>query len=230
MLADVEGGKGRCVGRAGVGIVNVEVTSVDLIKSPCRRVALKRRQAGGDPGRDEGVGGCLDGAVLVVVDGLLVSVGVAKEDVGDDVGGVAVDNLVEEVGVRGEDLAAGPSRGDVAEEPDTLGSVLGGLELVDEEREETRGVGIAAVDVIFRVCNLPEVSIQGNVLELGVFGVVDAVGGVVRLDICCSFVVKPAIALPEGSEMRVVLLLQVAMCAWKRKGGLKALGAAVVIA
>ena len=54
---------------------------------------------GGDPGGDERVRSGLRGAVLVVVDAHLVAVGVAEEDVGDHVRGVAVHDLVEEVGV-----------------------------------------------------------------------------------------------------------------------------------
>lgn len=71
-------------------------------------------------------------------------------------GGVAVDDLVKEIGVRGKGLAAGPVGGEVAEEPDPLGGVFGGLELGDEEAEEAVVIGFGAVDEVVGVVDVPK--------------------------------------------------------------------------
>lgn len=108
-------GELRHVGVEGVGVVDVEGGGVDAVEAVAAVEVCEGRDGGPDPGGGEGGGGRLRGAVRGVEDGELVFVGVAEKDVCDDVRGVAVDDLVEEVGGIGEGV---------------LWSVLGNLDII----------------------------------------------------------------------------------------------------
>jgi hypothetical protein len=101
------------------------------------------------------MGGVLDCAVEGVVDHELVFVGVAKEDIGDDVRGIASDDLVEIVGGVRDRVGAIPAREDVAKDPDALTIVFGVLKLADHPGEVARVVGVGGVDVVEEVGLVP---------------------------------------------------------------------------
>lgn len=97
MVASIEGGEGADVCVEGVRFVDVEGGGVDFVHAEAGVEVGEGCDAGANPARGEGGVAGLDGAVVGIVDHLLVFVGVTEKDVGDDVGGVAVDDLVEEV-------------------------------------------------------------------------------------------------------------------------------------
>jgi hypothetical protein len=101
------------------------------------------------------MGGVLDCAIEGVVDHELVFMGVAEEDIGDDMRGIASDDLVEIVGGVREWVRAVPARENVAEDPDALAIVFGLLELVDHPSEVARVVGVGGVDVVEKVGPVP---------------------------------------------------------------------------
>lgn len=73
---------------------------------------------------------------------------VAKEHVGDDMRGIAIDDLVKEVRGVGQGIGAIPSTEDMANDPNTLSSVFGLLELFNHEREDPRVVWVRGIDEI----------------------------------------------------------------------------------
>jgi hypothetical protein len=97
----------------------------------------------------------LNCAVEGVVDHELVFMGVAEEDIGDDVRGIASDDLVKIVGGVRERVGAVPAREDVAEDPDALAIVFGFLEFADHPSEIARVVGVGGVDVVEVVGPVP---------------------------------------------------------------------------
>ena len=93
----------------GVGVVDVEGACVDLVEAEAAVEICQRGDAGADPPWCQCCVKGLDAAVVGVVDHLLVLVRVAEEDVGDDVRGVAVYDLVEEVCWVGEGVCPVPA-------------------------------------------------------------------------------------------------------------------------
>jgi hypothetical protein len=81
--------------------------------------------------------------------------GMAEEDVGDDVRGIAGDDLIEVVCGVGDRIRAIPAREDVAEDPDALAFVFGILELADHPGKVARVVGVGGVDVVEEVRPVP---------------------------------------------------------------------------
>lgn len=131
---------------------------IDLVHTEPGVDVRERRDRGTNPAGREGMGGVSDRAVEGVVDHELVFVGVAEEYVGDDVRGIASNNLVEIVGGVGDRVRAVPAREDVAEDPDALAFVFGVLELADHPGEVARVVGVGGVDVVEEVGPVPDFS------------------------------------------------------------------------
>ena len=92
---DVEVREGRDVGIPGVGIVDLEGAGVNFVHSEAAVEVCQGRDAGADPAWGESVFAGALGSVVCVVDHDFVFVGVAKEDIGNYVGRVAVNDLVE---------------------------------------------------------------------------------------------------------------------------------------
>ena len=155
----VEGREGGDVGVVGGGVVDVEVAGVDDVHAVAGVEVGERGDGRADPGGGEGRGRGLGGAVVGVVDHEFVFVRVAEEDVGDDVGRVAVDDLVEEVAGVGERVGAVPAGEDVAEDPDAFVGVFGGLEFRDQEGEHAAVVGVGGVDEVEEVGLVDEVCV-----------------------------------------------------------------------
>ena len=105
----VEVGEGGDVRVPSVGVVDFEVAGVDFVHSEAAVEIRQGGYAGADPAGGEGIGARLLGAVVGVVDHDFVFVRVPEEDVGDYVWGVAVDDLVEEVGGVWEWVGAVPA-------------------------------------------------------------------------------------------------------------------------
>lgn len=85
----------RHIAVEGVCFVNVEVARVDLIQTEATVQVLQRGYAGHDPTGGEGIVGILHSPVVGIVNHELVLVGVSEEDVGNNMGRVAVHDLVE---------------------------------------------------------------------------------------------------------------------------------------
>lgn len=94
----VQARKGRDVGVVCVGFVDIEVARVDFVEAEPGIQVGERCDARPDPAGCEGVTCGLDGAVVGVVYHELVLVGVAKEDVCDDMRGVSLNDLIEQIG------------------------------------------------------------------------------------------------------------------------------------
>ena len=93
----VERGEAGDVAKVCVGIVNVELTSVYFVEPVAAVKVGVRRDAGPDPVSGQRCIGALNSPVVCEVDHNLVFVGVAKENVRDDVGRVPINDLVEEI-------------------------------------------------------------------------------------------------------------------------------------
>lgn len=119
-----------------VCLVDVEVSRVNLVEAEAAVHVCQRCDAGSDPASGEGGVCILNRAVVSIVDHELVLVVVAEEYVGDDVWGVAVYDLVEEVCWVWDWVAAIPAAGDVTNQPDAFVRVLGFLELLDHPGED----------------------------------------------------------------------------------------------
>ena len=152
----------------------------------------------------------MDGAVVGVVDHELILVGVAEEDVGDDVWAVAVDDLVEEIGWIGNGVGPVPACEDVAQDPHTLASVLGGLELLDEEGDVSAVVGVGGVDVIEEIGAVPEIGVECDDSELGVGWVIDTICGIVHSCFRGGCRCDPVVLLPECGDMVIIPALLLA--------------------
>jgi len=125
--------EGGDVGVPCVGVVDVEAAGVNFVHPEPAIQIRQGRHARANPAWRECILACLLGTVVSVVDHNFVFVGVAEENIGDYVRGVAVDDLVEEVRGVGERVAAVPAGEDVAEDPDAFAGVFRGLEFGDQE-------------------------------------------------------------------------------------------------
>ena len=201
VLAGVEGGKGVDIRIPGVGVVDVEGGRIDFVEAEAAVEICERRYARADPTGSQGVCGRLDRAVLGVVDHHFVFVGVPEEDTRDDVGGVAVDDLVEEVGRVRKRIGTVPAGEDVAEDPDTLFGIFGGLQLLDHEAEGAGGVGIRSVDEIEEVTTVPEVGVESDDAQAVL--VLDGISSVMEFGLVGSLSVNPAIVFPEIGDVVV---------------------------
>lgn len=138
---------------------DIEGIRVDLVHAEAGVDVRERRDRGANPAGRESMGEVLDRAVEGVVDHELVFVGVAEEDIGDDMRGIAGDDLIEVVGGVGERVGAVPASEDVAEDPDALAFVFGLLELADHPGEVAGVVGVGGVDVVEKVGFVPVFSL-----------------------------------------------------------------------
>jgi len=68
-----------------------------------------------------------------------------EEHAGDDVWRIPLDDLIEHIGAVGEGVCPVPAAEYVSHDPRPLARILGLLQLLDEEGEYTRVVGIGCV-------------------------------------------------------------------------------------
>jgi len=133
------------IGVESIGIVDLEVSGVDLVHSVARVEIGQWRDGWADPGIGEGIAGRLLSSIVRVENldlygsgnapgrscalfrTYLIFVGVAKEDVGNDVRAVAVHNLVEQIGRVWQWVGTVPSRKHVCNNPDSLAYNLSAL-------------------------------------------------------------------------------------------------------
>ena len=94
----IKGREGRDVGVPGVGFVDFEGAGVDLVHAEAAVEVAEGGYGWADPAWGLGVRGGALCAVFGVVDHDFIFMGVAEEDAGDYMGGVAIHDLVEEVG------------------------------------------------------------------------------------------------------------------------------------
>ena len=123
------------VGIPSVGLVNLERASVYFIHPEAAVEVGEGRDAGTNPAEGLGIGGGSSGAVVCIVDHHFVFVGVAEKDIGNDVWGVAVDNLIEEVSWIVQRVRAIPAGQHVPDDPDSLLRVFGSLKFLNQEVE-----------------------------------------------------------------------------------------------
>jgi len=151
------------VGHIGLGLVNVPVSSVDLVDTETRVEVGIRGHGGSDPGSGDGVLGAL--GTGTVVERKLVVVSVSKELLSNDVGRVTLNGLVVK---RSPVLDAIRLRWtDVTNNPDTLMSILGGLELGHEPLELTIGIVILGMSIEVKVHVITEIVVEGDDAETG---------------------------------------------------------------
>ena len=81
--------------------------------------------------------------------------GVAEEDIGDDVRGIAGDDLIEVVCGVGERVRAIPAREDVAEDPNALDVVTVGLQKLGLKLEQSKGTLLQYNNVIMQEDMIP---------------------------------------------------------------------------
>jgi hypothetical protein len=96
-LTGINGSGGIDVSVVCVCVVDGEIASIYFVRSVAGVEIREGSDAGAHPAYIDGVGTILCGAVVAVVDEVLVFMGMAEEYAGDDVGGVSVDDLVEEI-------------------------------------------------------------------------------------------------------------------------------------
>lgn len=138
----IEGWEARDVAIKGICFINVEVASVDFVEAVTAVEVGQRGDARPDPAGGQSCVSALDGRIVGKVDHELIFVSMAKEYVGDDMGRVSIDDLVEEVrGVR-QRVGSVPAAKNVADNPNTFSGVFGLLKLVDHEFEHARVVGV----------------------------------------------------------------------------------------
>lgn len=164
-LCGIENGKIRDVAEKCIRFVNVKVARVDLVETEPAVHVRQGCYTRDDPARRQGCGSVLDCAVVGVVDYELVLMSVAEEDVGDDVRGVAVYDLVEEVGRVGERVGAVPSARDMADDPDAFVVVFGFLEFGYQPGEDARVVRVGGIDEVEVVALVPEIYCCVNILR-----------------------------------------------------------------
>ena len=107
---EAQRGKSADVGVEGVGFVDVEAPRVDFVQPETGIQVRQRRHARPDPAGRQRRLRILHGAVVRVVNHLLVLVRVPKKDVRDDVRAVAIDSLVKQIRRVGEPVRAIPAR------------------------------------------------------------------------------------------------------------------------
>lgn len=114
--------------------------------------------------------------------------GVSKELFGNNVGRVALDGLVVEVRPVHDTVS---HRGaNMANDPDTVAGVLGGLQLCDEPLQFTVGIIVILFSIKVEVHGVAEVGIEGDDTESG--GGANIVGTIVALDRVDSVRRQPA--------------------------------------
>ena len=74
--------------------------------------------------------------------------GMTKEDAGDDMRRVAVDNLIEQICGIWQGVRPVPTAEHVADDPNALTRILCGLQFLNQEAEGAGDIGIRAVDVV----------------------------------------------------------------------------------
>ncbi len=117
----------RNIGVIVVTVHDLERSSVNLVIPPPSIEIRKRSDRLSDPCGSNRSLGRLDSRVVLVVQSEVVGVFMSKEDVGDDVRGETIDDLVEEVGGGCETLRCiFVTAGDVTDDPDFLTGCFGG--------------------------------------------------------------------------------------------------------
>ena len=198
----VEGREGRDVGVPGIGLVDFERAGVDFVHAEAAVKICQWGYGGADPAGGLGVGGCALRAVLGVVDHDLVFVGVAEEDIGNDVGRVAIHDLVEEVGGVIQGVRTIPAGQDVSDDPNSLLGILCGLEFLDEEVKHAGDIGVCGVDVVEEITSVPEIGVQRNDTETVL--ILDRVSPVSGPCLIRCSRINPAIVLPKLCDMVIV--------------------------
>jgi hypothetical protein len=127
---------------------------------------------------------------------------VAEEDIGNDMWGVALDDLVQHIRAVGHGVGPVPAAENVAHDPDALAGILGFLELLDEKAEHAREVGISCVQERVHVVVVIQIGIERDDAETQ--RMYDRVGGVVERCLGLSSRINPAIVLPQFGNVVVV--------------------------
>ena len=152
-----------------MGVVDAEVTSVDLVVAVTRVEVGEGCDRRADPAYIDGVANVTGCAVLGVVDHELIFVRMAKEDSCNYVGGVAVDDLVEEISRIRKRIRSVPSCQNMAQYPDTLALRFRVLELRSEELEIATVIGIRGIYVVEEIASVPEIGIESDDSQLWVY-------------------------------------------------------------
>lgn len=93
----VNSGEGTDIGVVRVCVVNGEIARVHLVHAVARVEIGERSNTGSDPSNVQRMSSILGSTVVGIVDHKLIFVGVSEEDTGNNVGGVSIDDLIEEI-------------------------------------------------------------------------------------------------------------------------------------
>lgn len=146
------------IGDISQRVVDVPGLGVDLVHAETGVQVSVRSDGGSDPGGGDGVLGRL--GARAIEERELVVMGVTEELLGNDVGRVALDDLVVQMGPVLDTVGLGWSN--MTNDPDTLTSVFGSLELLHEPLELTVGVVVLGVAVEVEVHGVAEVEVEGH--------------------------------------------------------------------
>ena len=132
----------RYVGVEGVSIVDAEVASVDFVQAVSAIEIRKRRNARCDPSGVQHCGFADAGGIIGIVQEEEIFVGVAKEDIGDDMRRVSLNDLVEEISRIWNRVRSIPTAEHVADDPNSLAAIFSSLKLINDPAENTGVVAI----------------------------------------------------------------------------------------
>jgi len=163
-------------------IKDVPALGIDLVDTEARVEASERCDRGSDP--SSGDGGLSGFGTRSIVESKLITMAVTKELLSNNVGRVALDDLVIESRPVLETIGHGGA--DVTNDPNTLTLVLSSLQLSNQPLELTVRIVILQIGKNVKVVGVAKVGVQGNDTEAwsraGGVGtiVLDSVGGVLR--------------------------------------------------
>lgn len=173
------------IGNVSLRVEHVPALGVDLVNTETRVNVGVRGDGGSDPGSRDGVLGIL--GTGSIGDSKLVVMGVSKELLSNNVGGIALNNLVvegrpvlETISLRGSD---------VTNDPNTLSGILSSLELGNEPLEFSHRIVVLSIGVQVKVQGVTKVVVHRNDAEAR--GRTDGVG-TVALDSFDSVSGQPA--------------------------------------
>lgn len=122
-------------------IINVPVASINLVDSETGVQVGVRSDGGPNPSSRDCASRRFGGGVVEECE--FVVMGMSKELFSNDVGGVALDDLVVECGPVLETVGLGGSN--VTDDPDALAGIFGGLELGDKPFKFSVGVVVVCL-------------------------------------------------------------------------------------
>ena len=154
-----------------------------------------------------------------------------KEDAGDDMGRIAINDLIEKICQANESatsetcdcrrrtswiwkgIAAIPASQDMANHPYSFPFIFSILELVGEELQVSADIRVCCVSVtlsvlddkeknnihvVEKIASVPEVCVEGDDTQFGIFGVIDTISAVVHSSLVGCGLGDPIVLSPKS--------------------------------